>query len=61
MKKIALITGILGVALAVLAYFADLNSWMSTEKVLTIGFIGYVMGITAVAYFLLTLIYKWSQ
>ena len=47
--------------MAVIAYFAELNSWMGTEVVLTIGFAGYVLIITAIAYFLLAWLYKGSK
>ncbi len=61
MKTVTFIGGITGVIMAVIAYFAELNSWMGTEAVLTIGFAGYVLIITAIAYFLLAWLYKGSK
>ncbi len=61
MKTVTLIGGITGILMAVIAYFAELNSWMSTEVVLTVGFAGYVLIITAIAYFLLAWLYKGSK
>ncbi|GEP96855.1 hypothetical protein [Chitinophaga cymbidii] len=58
MKSITIIGGITGIILAVAAYFAELYSWMSIETAMTVGFIGYVLIITAVAYFLLSWLYK---
>lgn len=58
MKSITIIGGITGIMLAVAAYFAELYSWMSIETAMTVGFIGYVLIITAVAYFLLSWLYK---
>ena len=61
MKTITIIGGISGILLAVLAYFAELQSWMGIETVLTMGFIGYVLIITAIAYFLLSWLYRGSK
>ncbi|MGN6511624.1 MAG: hypothetical protein ACTHLD_19320 [Chitinophaga sp.] len=61
MKTVAFLGGIAGIILAVIAYFAELKSWMSTEVILTIGFAGYVLIITAIAYFLLAWLYKGSK
>jgi hypothetical protein len=61
MKTVTIIGGITGVLLAVLAYFAELQSWMGMEAILTVGFIGYVFIITAIAYFLLSWLYKGSK
>ncbi|MBO9151515.1 hypothetical protein ACFOTA_04805 [Chitinophaga sp. GCM10012297] len=61
MKTVTIIGGITGIIMAVIAYFAELNSWMSTEAILTIGFAGYVLIITAIAYFLLAWLYKGSK
>ena len=61
MKTVAFLGGIAGIILAVIAYFAELKSWMSTEVILTIGFAGYVLIITAIAYFLLSWLYQGSR
>lgn len=58
MKTITLIGGIAGVMMAVFAYFAELYSWLSVEAMVTIGFAGYVLIITAIAYFLLSWLTK---
>ncbi|RPD39292.1 hypothetical protein [Chitinophaga barathri] len=61
MKTVTIIGGITGIIMAVIAYFAELNSWMSIEAIVTIGFAGYVLIITAIAYFLLAWLYKGSK
>lgn len=61
MKTVTIFGGITGVLLAVLAYFAEIQNWIGIETVLTVGFIGYVLIITAVAYFLLSWLYKGSK
>lgn len=61
MKTVTIIGGLTGVLLAVLAYFAELQNWVRIETVLTVGFIGYVLIITAVAYFLLSWLYKGTK
>lgn len=58
MKSITIIGGITGIVLAVAAYFAELYNWMAIETAMTIGFAGYVLIITAIAYFLLSWLYK---
>ncbi|MGE7776669.1 hypothetical protein ACQKLP_18230 [Chitinophaga sp. NPDC101104] len=61
MKTVTFIGGITGVILAVLAYFAEINSWMQTGTAMALGFAGYVLIITAVAYFLLSWLYQGSK
>ncbi|ATL49417.1 hypothetical protein COR50_20795 [Chitinophaga caeni] len=61
MKKILLFIGATGLLMAVLAYFADMYAWLSKDIIVPVGFSGYVLMITAVAYFLLAWMYKWSQ
>ncbi|WP_343306610.1 hypothetical protein AAHN97_05795 [Chitinophaga niabensis] len=61
MKTVTIIGGLTGVLLAVLAYFAELQNWVRIETVLTVGFIGYVLIITAIAYFMLSWLYKGSK
>lgn len=58
MKAITIVGGITGIVLAVLAYFGELYAWVGTGTAMTLGFIGYVLIITAVAYFLLAWLYK---
>ncbi|MGX5820601.1 hypothetical protein ACWKWU_20560 [Chitinophaga lutea] len=58
MRKLTMIGGVFGIALAVTAYFAELRNWMSPEAFITIGLAGYVLVITAVAYFLLSWLTK---
>jgi hypothetical protein len=58
MKSITIIGGITGIILAVAAYFAELYNWMRVETAMTVGFIGYVLIITAIAYFLLSWLYR---
>lgn len=61
MKTVTIIGGLTGVLLAVLAYFAELQNWIRIETVLTVCFIVYVLIITAIAYFLLSWLYKGSK
>ncbi|MRG45440.1 hypothetical protein GFS24_09955 [Chitinophaga sp. SYP-B3965] len=61
MKTITIIGGMTGILLAVLAYFAEIQNWIGMEAILTVGFIGYVLIITAIAYFLLSWMYKGSK
>jgi hypothetical protein len=61
MKRIALISFILGVCLASLAYVAQLNNWNYLQEFMTFGFIGYVMIISAAAYYLTSVLYEWSR
>ncbi len=61
MKTVTFIGGIAGVILAVFAYFSELNSWMRTETAMALGFAGYVLIITAIAYFLLSWLYQGSR
>ena len=58
MKTITLVGGIVGVLMAVFAYFAELYNWLSVEAFVTMGFAGYVLIITAIAYFLLSWLTK---
>lgn len=61
MKTVTLIGGLTGVILAVLAYFSELNSWLQPETAMALGFAGYVLIITAVAYFLLSWLYQGAR
>jgi hypothetical protein len=61
MKKIALISFILGVVMASLAYVAQLNDWIGLQEFLTVGFVGYVLIISATAYYLTAILYEWSK
>jgi hypothetical protein len=61
MKKIALIAFILGVFMASLAYIADMNSWDNLTAFMTLGFVGYVLVISAAAYYLTSVLYDWSK
>lgn len=61
MRTVTICGGITGIALAVFAYFSELNDWMSTEASLALGFAGYVLIITAIAYFLLSWLYRGSK
>lgn len=58
MKTITLIGGITGVLMAVFAYFAEWYGWLGIEAIVTMGFAGYVLIITAIAYFLLSWLTK---
>lgn len=61
MKRIAMIAFILGILMAILAYMAELNDWNGLDEYLTIGFAGYVLIISATAYYLTNVLYEWSR
>jgi hypothetical protein len=61
MKKVALIAFISGILMATLAYVAELNDWEGLPEFMTIGFVGYVLIISAAAYYLSTILYEWSR
>jgi len=61
MKKIALIVFIIGVLMASLAYVAELCEWKDLPALMTIGFTGYVLVISATAYYLTSILYEWSK
>ncbi|WP_343692588.1 hypothetical protein [Chitinophaga sp.] len=60
MKRIALIAFILGVVLATLAYFAEIYDWVGLQEYLTVGFTGYVLIISAAAYYMSSVLVEWS-
>ena len=61
MKRIAMIAFILGIMMATLAYVAEVNDWKGLPEYLTAGFAGYVLIISATAYYLTTILYEWSR
>lgn len=61
MKTVITLGGIAGVILAVFAYFSELNSWIGTEAAMALGFAGYVLIITAIAYYLLSWLYQGAR
>ena len=61
MKRIALIAFITGVFMALLAYIAQMNDWISLPAYMTLGFVGYVLIISAVAYYLTAVLYEWCK
>ena len=61
MKRIALIAFIVGVLMASLAYVAQLCEWNDLPAFMTIGFAGYVLIISATAYYLTSILYEWSK
>lgn len=61
MKRISLIAFITGILMASLAYIADLQEWNHLQEFLTIGFAGYVLVISAAAWYLTSVLYEWSR
>jgi hypothetical protein len=61
MKKIVLIAFILGVCMATIAYIAQLNNWDDLAEYMTFGFVGYILIISAAAYYLTAVLYEWSK
>ena len=60
MKRIALFAFVLGVVLATLAYFAEVYDWVGLQEYLTVGFTGYVLIISAAAYYMSSILIEWS-
>lgn len=50
-----------GLLMAVLAYVAELGDWPGRPQYMTIGFAGYVLVISAAAYYLIRLLYHWAR
>lgn len=61
MKKITLVVFIIGVLMASLAYVAQLCGWKDLQAFMTVGFAGYVLVISAAAYYLTSILYEWSK
>ena len=61
MKKISVIAFIAGILMATLAYLAGVMEWQYLQEFMTIGFVGYVLIISAAAYYLTSLLYEWSK
>ena len=61
MKRIALIAFILGILMATVAYVAEMNEWTASPEFMTIGFAGYVLIISAAAYYMTAILYEWSR
>lgn len=61
MKRIAFAFAILGTVLAILAQYAVMNDWTLFRLFHTLGFIGYILIISAVAYFSLLFIHQLSR
>jgi hypothetical protein len=61
MKRIALIAFILGILMATVAYIAEMNEWTASPEFMTIGFAGYVLIISAAAYYMTAILYEWSR
>lgn len=61
MKKIAFIAFVLGVLLAFVSYIAEVKSWTPLAVSVTIGFAGYVLVISAAAYYLTAILHEWSK
>ncbi|MFB6455813.1 hypothetical protein ACE38W_11115 [Chitinophaga sp. Hz27] len=50
MKKIAIILTVAGAILAILAQYADTNDWVLSTWFHTLGFVGYILIISGLAY-----------
>jgi hypothetical protein len=61
MKKITLTAFVLGVFMASLAYIAQMNGWDYLTEFMTLGFVGYVLIISATAYYLSAVLYDWCK
>jgi hypothetical protein len=61
MKRIAFAFAIIGTIFAILAQYAILNDWAPFWMFHTVGFIGYILIISAAAYFSLLFIHQMSR
>jgi hypothetical protein len=61
MKRIAFAFAIIGTALAVVGQYAIINDWNLFWLFHTLGFIGYILIISAAAYFSLLFIHQLSR
>ncbi|NML39099.1 hypothetical protein HHL17_17995 [Chitinophaga sp. G-6-1-13] len=61
MKKIAWIALVAGILLATAAYITEINDLPGAVELRTFGFIGYILIISAVAWFLLRRLYEWDK
>jgi uncharacterized membrane protein len=61
MKRIAFAFAIIGTVFAVLAQYAIINDWTLFRLFHTLGFIGYILIISAAAYFSLMFIHHLSR
>ena len=56
MKKIAIVLILTGIIFAILANYALMNDWVWFKVFHTLGFIGYILIISGLAYFFIYLI-----
>lgn len=61
MKKIAIVLILTGIFFAILANYALMNDWVWFKIFHTIGFIGYILIISGLAYFSVWLIHFFSR
>ncbi|MBC9915481.1 hypothetical protein [Chitinophaga varians] len=61
MKKIAWTALVAGILLAAAAYITEINDLPGAVELRTFGFIGYILIISAVAWFLLRRLYEWDK
>lgn len=61
MKKIAWTALAAGILLAATAYITEINDLPGAVELRTFGFIGYILIISAVAWFLLRRLYEWDK
>ncbi|QJB31078.1 hypothetical protein HF324_06745 [Chitinophaga oryzae] len=61
MRKIAWIALGAGILLAAAAYITETNDLPGAAELRTVGFIGYMLIISAVAWFLLRRLYEWDK
>ena len=61
MNKIAALAGLGGLVLAILSQVAILNDWVLESVFRGVGLVGYILIISAVAYFTLMLMNKWYK
>jgi hypothetical protein len=47
--------------MATVAYFAEVNDWSASPEFMTLGFAGYVLVISAAAYYMTAVLYDWSR
>lgn len=61
MKKIAWIALGAGILLAAAAYITEAGELPGAVELRTVGFVGYILIISAIAWFLLRRLYEWDK
>lgn len=61
MKRLALITALAGITIAILAYLANAAGLLDVKPFFKMGFVGLGLMIISAAYFLVTFLVEWAR